>query len=80
MEMQLADIVLAGGSILATYLEIRKDTSCWWYWIVCNIGYAILYLTQDADSVMYLYSGLMIVLAIFSYMAKKSWEKSTVQS
>jgi len=72
-----ADILLAMGSIVATSLEIRKDTSCWWYWMVCNIAYATLYLWQSLQTgqTLYLYALLMLGLAIFSYAAKRAWEK-----
>ncbi|MEZ4805642.1 MAG: nicotinamide riboside transporter PnuC [Bacteroidia bacterium] len=72
------DILLATGSIAATYLEIKKDTSCWWYWIICNIGYFILYLfPSNGQDVMYYYAALMLFLAIFSWFAKIAWEKSS---
>jgi nicotinamide mononucleotide transporter len=78
------DIVLAAFSILATYLESKKDISCWNYWIVCNLAYALLYLyssIQKPEDSMYLYSSLMLGLAVFSYYAKRAWLKSlTIKS
>jgi nicotinamide mononucleotide transporter len=72
------DILLATGSIAATYLEIKKDTSCWWYWVICNIGYFALYLfPSNGQDVMYYYAALMLFLAIFSWFAKIAWEKSS---
>lgn len=70
------DILLAIGSILATFLEIRKETSCWYYWIILNIGYAILYAHQH----MYLYATLMLILGIFSIIALKEWKKEQLSN
>lgn len=73
------DIVLAAFSILATYLESKKDIACWNYWIICNLAYSALYLyssLNESGGSMYLYSALMLVLAVFSYYAKKTWLKS----
>lgn len=73
------DIVLASFSILATYLESKKDISSWNYWIVCNFAYAVLYLYNSIDNPeesMYLYALLMLGLAVFSYYAKRAWLKS----
>jgi nicotinamide mononucleotide transporter PnuC len=71
------DMFLATGCILATALEIRKDISCWWYWIVFNIGYSSLYLWQSVKEgeSLYFYSGLMLVLAAFSYWGLRKWTK-----
>lgn len=73
-EFSYIDIVLALLSIVATYLEIKKEISCWWYWIFCNLSYSVLYLnltTQDPP--LYFYSFLMLSLAIFSWFAKNEW-------
>jgi nicotinamide mononucleotide transporter len=74
-----ADILLATFSIFATSLEIRKDTSCWWYWITCNLAYAALYFWQSIETgeSLYLYAILMLGLAVFSYAGLKAWERST---
>jgi nicotinamide mononucleotide transporter len=68
------DILLSLGSILATFLEIRKDISCWYYWIVLNICFTILYSLQQ----LYLYGALMLVLGIFSFFALKEWQKAKI--
>lgn len=73
-EFKLSDLSLALFSILATFLEIKKDISCWWYWIVCNLGYAYLYLNIGGkDEPLYLYALLMIVLSVFSWFAQRAW-------
>ncbi len=73
-EFSYIDIFLALLSIVATYLEIKKEISCWWYWIFCNISYSVLYLNLTTeDSPLYFYSILMLSLAIFSWFAKKEW-------
>lgn len=66
------DILLSLGSIAATFLEIRKDTSCWYYWIVLNLGFAILYGLQH----MYFYAFLMLLFAVFSRIALMEWKRS----
>ncbi len=65
------DILLAFGSILATYLEIKKDTSCWYYWIILNTGFMIVYSLQH----LYAYALLMAFLGIFYYFALREWQK-----
>jgi nicotinamide mononucleotide transporter PnuC len=79
-EALYADMLLASFSIFATTLEIRKDTSCWWYWIVCNLGYSALYIWQSVSNSesLYLYAMLMFGLAIFSYVGLRAWEKEEV--
>ncbi|MES2617507.1 MAG: nicotinamide mononucleotide transporter family protein [Bacteroidota bacterium] len=65
------DVYLAIGSVLATFLEIRKDISCWYYWITLNLGFTFLYLYQGLN----LYAILMLVLGIFSVWALKEWTR-----
>ena len=73
-EFNYIDILLALLSITATYLEIKKDISCWWYWIFCNLSYTVLYLNLNKqESPLYLYSSLMLALAVFSWYAKMEW-------
>jgi nicotinamide mononucleotide transporter len=81
MEFVYLDIFLATGCILATFLEIRKDTSCWWYWMAFNVAYASLYWWQSYTSgkSLYIYGMLMLGLAVFSFFALKQWEKKPVQ-
>lgn len=72
------DLLLASGSIIATFLEIRKDTSAWLYWIVCNAGYTVLYFVNPmGNEPMYYYTFLMLLLTVFSYLAMRVWIKST---
>ena len=68
-EFKNIDIALASFSIVATYIETKKDTSCWWYWIILNMGYSIYYLNEN----LYLYAALMLVLAGFAYWALRKW-------
>lgn len=68
------DLLLAFGSITATFLEIRKDTACWIYWIICNAAYSLLYLTTAGS--MMLYAFLMLFLSVFSGFALKTWMRS----
>ena len=71
-EFSYIDIFLALLSILATYLEIKKEISCWWYWIFCNLSYSVLYLNIDKpENPLYFYSILMLSLAIFSWFASR---------
>ncbi len=68
------DILLAIGSILATFLEIKKDISCWYYWMVLNLGFTVLYGIQH----LYLYALLMLALGVFSYFALQQWKKKLI--
>lgn len=74
-EFIYADLLFALGSIVATTLEIRKDTSCWWYWILCNLGYTILYTYQSysTGNSLYLYALLSLVFTVFSCFALMTW-------
>jgi nicotinamide mononucleotide transporter len=75
-EFSRIDIFLAILSIVATFLEIKKEISCWWYWMFCNLVYSVLYLNlYKLEPPLYFYSSLMLALAIFSWFAKKEWKK-----
>lgn len=65
------DILLSIASIVATFLEIRKDISCWYYWIVLNTCFTLLYSLQH----LYLYAGLMLLLGVFSVFAFREWKR-----
>ena len=77
-EFSNADILLACFSILATTLEIKKDTSCWYYWIISNLCYAYLYFKNPNGENMFYYASLMLFLAGFSYFALRAWKKVTL--
>lgn len=71
------DLLFAAGSIVATWLEIRKDIACWIYWMVCNSAYAVLYwVNLNGLEPMYLYAALMLFLAVFSGFAMRTWLKN----
>lgn len=67
------DILLSIASIVATFLEIKKDISCWYYWIVLNLCFTLLYSLQH----LYLYAGLMLILGVFSVFALREWKKNS---
>ncbi len=70
--MQL-DLLLALFCILTTFLEIRKETACWSYWISLNALYTVLYSYQN----LYGYAVLMFALGLFSIWALKEWTKKS---
>lgn len=70
------DLLLAFLCILTTFLEIKKETSCWLYWISLNILYTALYAYQN----LYWYALLMLTLGLFSIWALKVWTKATSNS
>ncbi|MEN9345641.1 MAG: hypothetical protein RLZZ60_1110 [Bacteroidota bacterium] len=71
------DVLIGGLGIWATFLEIRKDLSCWWYWILSNLAYALLYTIQSLQgSPMYAYTVLMYFLFGFSVYVQIQWSKS----
>lgn len=75
-DLMFWDLLLAGGSIAATFLEIRKDSSCWYYWMLCNAAYAVLYFTSSANgNTAYLYATLMLLLAVFSWFGLRAWKR-----
>ncbi len=67
------DLLLALGCVLTTFIEIKKDIACWFYWIILNLAYTILYSYQQ----LYLYAGMMLVLGIFSIWALFEWKKES---
>jgi nicotinamide mononucleotide transporter len=67
------DLFLALACISTTFLEIRKDTSCWYYWITLNFAFAGLYGIQQ----LYWYSALMFILCIFSIWALREWRRES---
>jgi nicotinamide riboside transporter PnuC len=72
------DILIGTLGVWATFLEIRKDLSCWWYWITSNLAYAVLYSIQCFQGApMYAYTVLMYFLFGFSVYAQNQWTKST---
>ena len=73
LELNVFDCILAVLSIYATWLEVKKEMACWNIWILANLSYAVLYFVNASSSSMYLYSALMLFLAIFSMMAKRQW-------
>lgn len=76
MELNVFDVVLAALSIYATWLEVKKEMACWNIWILANLGYAVLYFVSASSGSMYLYAALMVLLAVFSMMAKRAWQAS----
>lgn len=66
---QKFDLFLSIFSVLATFLEIKKDRACWWYWISINIGFTVLYSSQSLP----FYSALMLIFAVFSAYALYQW-------
>jgi len=69
IKMNYFDLLLALGSITATFLEIQKEGSCWKYWIVFNLAYAILYISQS----LYIYALLMLLLSMYSFRINQIW-------
>jgi len=67
---QKIDLFLSLFSVLATFLEIKKDRACWWYWISINIGFTVLYWSQSLP----FYSALMSIFTVFSVYALYQWK------
>lgn len=70
VKMNFFDILLALGSITATYLEIQKEGSCWKYWMFFNLAYSFLYLSQS----LYIYALLMLLLSLYSFRINQIWK------
>jgi nicotinamide mononucleotide transporter PnuC len=80
LELNVFDCMLAAISIYATWLEIKKEMACWNIWILANLSYAVLYFVNATSGSMYLYSALMLFLAMFSFKAKRAWQASLSES
>lgn len=76
IELNVYDCILAVLSVYATWLEVKKEMACWNIWILANLGYAVLYFVSASSGNMYLYAALMLLLAVFSMMAKREWQAS----
>ena len=63
------DVLLALLCVLTTFLEIKKETACWYYWIVLNSLYTVLYSYQE----LYGYALMMLGFGVFSIWALKEW-------
>ncbi len=63
------DVLLALLCVLTTFLEIKKETACWYYWIVLNSLYTVLYSYQG----LYGYALMMFGFGVFSIWALKEW-------
>lgn len=75
-EFNTLDIYLASFSLFATFLEIRKEISCWYYWIICNFGYMFLYLNESIKgNEMWFYTLNMAVIGVFSVYGLKHWSE-----
>lgn len=66
---QKFDLFLSIFSVIATFLEIKKDRACWWYWIAINIGFTFLYFSQSLPY----YGTLMGIFCLFSIYALYQW-------
>ena len=70
------DILFGLVGVWATFLEIRKELSCWWYWMFSNLAYAILYGLQSAQGqAMFVYTCLMFFLFLFSVYVFYRWRQ-----
>lgn len=63
------DILLALLCVLTTFLEIKKEIACWYYWVVLNSLYTVLYSYQG----LFGYALMMFVFGVFSIWALKEW-------
>ena len=63
-------------AFLATYFEAIKLRSAWLYWIVINGLSVWLYMQRGLE----IYSGLMLIYFILSFVGLLKWQKSYIQS
>lgn len=66
------DATLAGGSVVAQVLQMRKKLECWVLWIVVDVGYVGLYVVKAAYLTAILYL-LFLGLAASGYV---QWRRS----
>lgn len=75
-EFKTIDVFLALLCVLATWLEIKKEITCWYYWIVANLLYGIYYLYEQ----LFVYALLTFFLSAFSFMALQVWRRRMIDS
>lgn len=64
VEYPIYDGLGTSASIIATYMLVRKDISCWYFWILVDV----LYIIYAIESKNYEYAtiyGVMLILAIY---------------
>jgi nicotinamide mononucleotide transporter len=66
------DTALMLLSIYATLLLVRKDLHTWWYWIVIDAAYVVLYLKTGA----LLFAILFLLYAVVSVWGYMKWKKN----
>ncbi|MEM1216469.1 MAG: nicotinamide riboside transporter PnuC [Bacteroidota bacterium] len=64
------DAVTTSFAVLATFLLIQRRLTNWWYWIVVDVAYTILYWQQGA----YLFSLLMVSYVFIAAYAYQRWK------
>jgi len=65
------DATLASGSLIATYLQARKNMENWPLWILLNCSYGVLYATRG----LWMYSALSVIFGIFAIIGWKEWKR-----
>lgn len=71
VEFKTIDVFLALLCVLATWLEIKKEITCWYYWIVANFLYGVYYLYEQ----LFIYALLTFFLSTFSFIALQVWKR-----
>lgn len=66
------DSILFSASVISTILSAKAYLENWYFWIVINSAYIVLYISKDAHLTAILYL-ILIVLAIFGL---RDWKKS----
>ncbi len=70
------DSVLTACSFTCTFMMAKKWIENWIFWIIIDLGYAILYLIKDLPS----YALLYIFFSIMATYGYYSWKKQLIHS
>ncbi|MDP2176410.1 MAG: nicotinamide riboside transporter PnuC [Bacteroidota bacterium] len=70
-EFKTIDVFLAMMCVLATFLEIKKEISTWYYWIIANLLYGCYYFYEA----LIVYALLSLFLSVFSFKALFVWKR-----
>lgn len=65
----LYDALLVAAAITAQLLMTRKYISCWWYWIVVNVGYLPLFYLQELWPTLIVY----VILLPYTLYGARTW-------
>lgn len=67
----LLDSVASGLSLMATYLMIKKNIKCWYFWVAADIVYIFLFYSRG----LYVSLGLYCIFTLIAINGYFEWKK-----